>query len=290
MPSGMATALALATALAAVLLVVACSRPASLDEATNPQSDEPEVATMNEVTPSSSLTAKELLELVEDLPQPSQVAIQANPQQFVELIHEVMDQSEELVWIVDKERAIAAAYEPADLVDLDAYADKLVLGRPDHRVRGMVIPDLIAMAEEANADSVVLEISSTYRSFEYQSQVYQRWVTELGQEEADRTSAQPGHSQHQLGTTIDFGCICDQFADSDAGVWMKENAWRFGFSMSYPEGSEDETGYAYESWHFRYIGKPAAELSQYYFSGMQHLTLEFIDSHRDQLVSARRQS
>lgn len=243
---------------------------------------------MDSIVSSSTISSQELNVMIEDLPDTDITAIQANPKMFVELAYEVLSQAPELVWIVDKEHAVPEEYEPADLVDLEAHDDRLVLGRAGLRVRAIIIPDLLSMVDEAAAQSIELKISSTYRSFAYQSTVYQRWVAELGQEEADRTSARPGRSQHQLGTTIDFGCICDEFADEDAGMWMAENAWLYGFSMSYPQGKESETGYSYESWHFRYIGKPAARLQQYYFSGMQHLMLNFIESHREMLINARR--
>jgi len=79
---------------------------------------------------------------------------------------------------------------------------------------------------------------------------------------------------------MDFGSIDDTFADTDAGRWLAQNAWRFGFSMSYPKDMESVTGYVWESWHFRYITKQGALLEKNYFGGIQQYLLQFIAAYR----------
>jgi D-alanyl-D-alanine carboxypeptidase len=106
--------------------------------------------------------------------------------------------------------------------------------------------------------------------------VYERNVKEMGQQAADRESARPGHSQHQLGLVIDFGSITDAFARTPEGIWLSANASRFGWSLSYPEGYEDVTGYRWESWHYRYVGRELAEFIDNYFNGIQQYALRFI--------------
>ena len=108
--------------------------------------------------------------------------------------------------------------------------------------------------------------------------MYNRNVREMGQAAADRESARPGTSQHQLGTVIDFGSITDDFADTKAGKWLAENAASFGWSLSFPQGYEDVTGYRWECWHYRYIGKKAADFQKKWFSDVQQFMLEFIDA------------
>jgi D-alanyl-D-alanine carboxypeptidase len=77
-------------------------------------------------------------------------------------------------------------------------------------------------------------------------------------------SARPGHSEHQLGTTADISNadvgyrLTEEFGETPAGRWLAENAWRYGFVLSYPEGAEAVTGYKYEPWHFRWVGEAAA--------------------------------
>jgi D-alanyl-D-alanine carboxypeptidase len=135
---------------------------------------------------------------------------------------------------------------------------------------------LEAMAAAARAGGISLVVSSAYRSYDYQAGVYARNVRELGQAAADRESARPGYSQHQLGLAADFGSITDDFAETPAGRWMAANAGRFGWSLSFPQGYEDLTGYRWESWHYRYVGPELAAFIAAYFDGIQQYGLRFI--------------
>ena len=135
---------------------------------------------------------------------------------------------------------------------------------------------LEVMAAAARFDGVTLIVSSAYRSYDYQEQVYNRIVREMGREAADRESARPGHSQHQTGLVVDFGSIDDSFALTAAGRWMAANAPRFGWSLSYPDGYEALTGYRWESWHYRYVGANLAGFIEHYFDGIQQYALRFL--------------
>ena len=238
------------------------------------------------VHPMFSLSMADLEEIAGDLPDEIQATILESPERFLELVSRILAEPPELVWLVDKEHPLGSDYAPERLVALDQYASRLDLSRDGHRLREVLLPDLFAMVEAARDEGIELLISSTYRSYAYQEELYDYWVGELGEEEASRVSARPGRSQHQLGTTIDFGCICDAFADTDAGRWLAENAWEFGFSLSYPDGLEAVTGYAYESWHFRYIGRSAARLEREFFDGVQQHLTEFFDTRWGTLFSA----
>ncbi len=231
--------------------------------------------------PSFSLSRPEFGELIAALPQPIQDQILARPVAFLDQLARLAAEPEELTRLVDKEHPLAADHAPDDLANLDNYSDRLDLSRSGHRLREILLPDLLEMVDTARAAGVTLLISSTYRSYHYQEQVYERWVEQLGREEADRVSARPGRSQHQLGTVVDFGCICNEFAETDAGRWIASNARRYGFSLSYPNGYESLTGYSYESWHFRYIGKTAAGMEREFFAGIQQHLIEFVDGSAD---------
>jgi LAS superfamily LD-carboxypeptidase LdcB len=108
-------------------------------------------------------------------------------------------------------------------------------------------------------------IASGYRSFNEQYRLYSGWVRQLGQEEADKVSARPGFSEHQLGTVVDFIeaetglTLTNDFDNSVAGKWLIENAQNYGFVQSYPEGKESITGYSREAWHYRFIGIDSAK-------------------------------
>jgi len=117
------------------------------------------------------------------------------------------------------------------------------------------------LAAEASLSGYDLVAFSTYRSYDYQTQLYDRYVTNDGQEAADRYSARPGYSEHQTGLAFDIGeklfeqhFARESFGETAAGRWVAANAYKYGFIMRYPKGSEKITGYMYEPWHFRYIG------------------------------------
>lgn len=176
---------------------------------------------------------------------------------------------------VDKSMALPADYEPGDLVALDGSG--LSLSRSGHRLRKPAFDALVVMSRAASAEGLTLLVSSTYRSYEYQKNVFARNVAEMGETEALRVSAAPGKSQHQLGTVVDFGSITDDFAETKAGRWLADNAGQFGFSLSFPKGMEALTGYVWESWHYRFIGGAAVNLQNEFFAGVQHDLMLFLD-------------
>jgi len=204
--------------------------------------------------------------------------IDGAPERFLFLMDAIlmeMDADPYLLKRVDKSMALPADYEPQDLVVLDGSG--LSLSRPGHRLRKPVLDALMRMSEAAASEGLTLLVSSTYRSYEYQKNLYARNVAEMGVLEASRVSAAPGTSQHQLGTAIDFGSITDAFAETQAGRWLELNAGRFGFSLSFPKGMEALTGYVWESWHYRYIGETAVNLQNEFFAGVQHNLMLFLD-------------
>ena len=138
-------------------------------------------------------------------------------------------------------------------------------------VRSLIIQDLRAMSFAARDVGAGFKVQSAYRSYQTQQAVYQGWVDQLGEAEARKISARPGHSEHQLGTTLDLRSQDSNrppwdypdWATTKAGAWLKANAWKYGFVMSYPKGREATTCYAYEPWHYRYFGrKRAAKIHQ----------------------------
>jgi len=179
-----------------------------------------------------------------------------------------------LTLLVDKAHSLSADYESADLIPLDGSS--YTVNRSGFRLRTEAADALESMAKAARAEGIDLLVSSAYRPYDYQKTVYERIVAELGQEAADRESARPGHSQHQLGLAVDFGSIDDSFAETAASRWLTANAGRFGWSLSYPQGLEAVTGYRWESWHYRYVGVPAAALIEARFAGVQQYGLAFL--------------
>ncbi|MDN4606352.1 M15 family metallopeptidase [Sporosarcina highlanderae] len=122
------------------------------------------------------------------------------------------------------------------------------------------------MSAEAKLSGINLTAFSTYRSYEYQVSLYDRYVKKDGVERADQYSARPGYSEHQTGLAFDIGEVnyekhwaSSSFGETEAGKWVAANAHRYGFIMRYPKGKEEITGYMYEAWHFRYVGEEIAE-------------------------------
>jgi len=168
----------------------------------------------------------------------------------------------DLLVLVNKEYKLPSSYAPTDLV---LASDSGIRLGGSYYLRNILINDLTNLINASKADSIDLSIVSAYRSYDTQITTYNYWVRINGEEEADKISARAGHSQHQLGTVIDFSSneVTDklgvQFRYTKASTWLAANAWRYGFVISYPNGYESTTGYSYESWHYRYIGVTNAQ-------------------------------
>lgn len=115
------------------------------------------------------------------------------------------------------------------------------------------------MQAAAKNDGISLWICSGFRSYSYQSQLYWNYVNRDGQWAADRYSARPGHSEHQSGLAIDINNASSSFNGTREAKWIAAHCADYGFILRYPYGKEDKTGFMYESWHVRYVGKDLAK-------------------------------
>ena len=201
-------------------------------------------------------------------------AYKGDPDFMAGLLH-CLEGDYQLRALIDKQHSLPDGYAPGDLVTLTGTGSFLV-SRVGLALRRPAVTALEEMAEASRAAGVTLVVSSAYRSYDYQVEVYNRIVREMGREAADRESARPGFSQHQSGLAADFGSIDDSFAQTAAGCWIAANASRFGWSLSFPDGYEAVTGYRWESWHFRYVGKDLAAFIDKYFGGIQQYALRFL--------------
>lgn len=147
--------------------------------------------------------------------------------------------------LLDTDYTLDRDYAPTDLV---AVSESRVQG--DGSVRALVVLDLEALGYAARKAGVELSVESAYRSYDAQRRTFDSVVEAYGREFALESAGRPGHSEHQLGTTLDF-------AGHDE--WLADFAWRFGFVLSYPEDSSPaRTCYKPESWHYRYFGRDRA--------------------------------
>jgi D-alanyl-D-alanine carboxypeptidase len=173
-------------------------------------------------------------------------------------------------WIIaNKQRPLdPSSYEPTDLVSPDVPL-RLDAGTEEMQMRKEAATAIEQMFADAKKDGLTLMVSSAFRSYDYQEGLYNTYVKQQGRAVADTQSARPGFSEHQTGWAIDVEpssreCEVEEcFADTPEGKWVAENAYKYGFVIRYHEGKQDTTGYIYEPWHLRYVGKDlAAEVKE----------------------------
>jgi len=207
-----------------------------------------------------------------------------DPEEFLADLYRVLDVQKNfrtddlsLYYLIDKKHFVSSDYVPRDLVAVKGN-ELWNVSRNDLSLRPEAYAALEDLSRAALNDGIKLLVSSTYRSYQYQEGLFNRYVKQDGLELAERYSARPGTSQHQLGTAIDFGSITDDWGDTKMGKWVYDHAADFGWSLSFPQGYEDVTGYMWECWHFRYIGKEACRFQKKWFSNIQQFMIEFLDA------------
>ncbi len=127
------------------------------------------------------------------------------------------------------------------------------------------------MREAAKKEGLNIYVSSGFRSYQRQNTIYNNYVARDGKTKADRYSARAGHSEHQTGLAFDVNTISSAFDDTKEAKWLSANCYKYGFILRYPKDKENETGYMYESWHFRYVGE---ELATKLYNNGNWITLE----------------
>lgn len=162
---------------------------------------------------------------------------------------------------VNKFYALSETYTPENLKNIDltyAYDEE---GK--NKLIDYAYDKFLELWQAANDQGFYLMVTSSYRDYESQKEIYDYRVSTWGERKADETAARPGHSEHQTGLVIDMTSktepLADSFTDSKAYEWLKENAYKYGFIERYPEGKTYLTGYSPESWHWRYVGLEGAK-------------------------------
>jgi D-alanyl-D-alanine carboxypeptidase len=164
----------------------------------------------------------------------------------------------DLLVLVDKTYGLSENYAPPDRVYLANYSIPVSASATAGRL--VMISDLQRLFADSVGAGIDLKVISAYRSYSLQASIYASYVQQYGEAQANTFSAQPGHSQHQLGTAVDFSTneigyeLSQNFGNTKAGQWLLANAYKYGFYLSYPLGQDSITGYMYEPWHFRYVG------------------------------------
>lgn len=161
------------------------------------------------------------------------------------------------VCAITRERGVPLDYVPQDLVFLPA---EVTAPRQPVQMRKEAAEAFVELVKAGRAEDQLFVGTSGYRSADEQRIALESERRAYGAEVANKQVAEPGHSEHQLGIAIDMGtarapnALGIEFASTPEGQWVFQNAHRFGFVISYPEGKEHVTGYIYEPWHWRYVG------------------------------------
>ena len=179
--------------------------------------------------------------------------------------YEIVTNPEDLTVLINKYNAIPDEYVPT-LVLADSSKNQYLRTEADDAW------DLMRAACEADTGET-LYLASGYRTLDYQQELFDRAVRKKGLERACSKYAYPGRSEHNLGLALDLATVSSptisgDFADTTAGIWLAAHAQEYGFILRYPSGKSDITGYAYEAWHYRFVG---VELAQTLYDSGQTL-------------------
>lgn len=162
------------------------------------------------------------------------------------------DMSKEYLIIVNKFNYLPEGYMPEDLIKMGlqyAFSGK--------QIREEVYDNFRRLVKTAKLEDLTIVANSTFRTYDYQESLYNRYKRDYGKEYADNYAARPGYSEHQTGLAIDVSTLnstMDNFEETEEFSWLQDHAHEYGFILRYPKGKEYITGYNYESWHYRYVG------------------------------------
>lgn len=165
-----------------------------------------------------------------------------------------------LLFLVNRQYLVSDAFMPSDL--REAQVPGQVRQMRDEAATAL--EEMYAACKEETGKQ--LTSVSGFRPYDKQDRLYKAKLRQVHNkvELAQEYVAPPGASEHHLGLAMDIGqqskpSLTEKFAETEGGIWVKENCWRFGFILRYGEEWEDVTGYKYEPWHFRYVGKELAK-------------------------------
>ncbi len=176
----------------------------------------------------------------------------------------IVKNTDDILVLVNKRRNLPADYKPEDLVIPNvrfSFKEKL----EKRYLRQEAAEALEEMFDSADKEGIFLFAVSGYRSYNTQKILFDNKVSKVGFEEANLLVAYPGQSEHQTGLAMDVSCqsvgftLEEDFGQAVEGIWLKDNAHRFGFIIRYEKDTTDITGYSYEPWHIRYVGKDVAK-------------------------------
>lgn len=195
----------------------------------------------------TDLSAKDLIALVN---------VGADHEWYDEKYIKNADLSKKELILVNKFHKLGNNYKPENLKTIT-----LMYAYNDNNMESVAADAFIKMASDAKKEGLTLIASSSYRSYDKQEKLYNGYVLNNGEIYANEVSAKAGHSEHQTGYATDvftYNTSMSEFKDTAESEWLQNNSYKYGYILRYPEDKTHITGYAYESWHYRYVGIDAA--------------------------------
>ncbi len=165
------------------------------------------------------------------------------------------DTSKGILMLINKYYALDNKYTPSNIVTMS-----LNYSYDGNSITKDVYTNFISMCKAAKLEGYTLVANASYRNYIDQKNIYDELVNNNGQDAADSFAARPGHSEHQTGLALDIAALgkSANFEQSEEYQWLLDNAYKYGFILRYPDKSEYLTGYKFEPWHYRYVGKDVA--------------------------------
>ncbi len=168
----------------------------------------------------------------------------------------ILEYPHELLVIVNKYYKLPSNFQQYNLVNMTpSYTAR---DGKAYLLMDVANDKYMQMANAAKSAGLGMKVVSAYRTESYQAMLYNNKLASTGRVNADKYSARPGHSEHQTGLAVDINSTSDSFENTAEYRWLQQHAHEYGFIMRYPKGKEWITGYAYEPWHYRYVGVDAA--------------------------------
>lgn len=168
------------------------------------------------------------------------------------------DVSKKELMLVNKFNYLDESYAPDDIVKVS-----MQFAYGDNEIKKEVYEKFRSMYNDAKKEGLYLIITSSYRDYNFQKELWDSYANQKGDEWADSVSARAGYSEHQTGYTLDivtYNANMSSFEKTDEFKWLQDNAYKYGFILRYPKGKEYITGFKYEPWHYRYVGKDIASI------------------------------
>ena len=178
----------------------------------------------------------------------------------------VFDRNDPNLVLVNKESVVDESYEPEELVYIDESMRAADRAPQYQRMQPEAALAFEALVNGAAEDGLTIKVTTAYRPYSYQADLYNYYLAVKGEEWTKQYSAPPGTSEHQTGLAADVSCpsinyeLDVSFGETAEGAWLEQHAHEYGYILRYQEGMEAVTGYSYEPWHIRYVGTEAAEV------------------------------